>query len=107
MTPWSASKAVANWPLAFPAPDLVEIPGTDHLLFLDASDRVLEEIEEFVTGSRSSADVVDRVLATVVFTDIVDSTKRADAKGDLAWRDLLDTHDKTVRQELSRFRGRR
>jgi class 3 adenylate cyclase len=87
-----------------PGARLVEIPGKDHLPFL-AGERVLEEIEEFVTGSRSSA-VVDRVLATVVFTDIVDSTKRAEAKGDLAWRDLLDAHNKTVRQELSRFRGK-
>ena len=62
-------------------------------------------MEEFLTGSRSTA-VVDRVLATVVFTDIVDSTKRADAKGDRAWRDLLEAHNKTVRRELSRFRGR-
>ncbi len=88
-----------------PGARLVEIPGTDHLLFLDAGDRILAEIEEFLTGSRSAA-VVDRVLATVVFTDIVDSTRRADAKGDRAWRDLLDTHDETVRRELSRFRGR-
>jgi len=87
-----------------PGARLVEIPGKDHLPFL-AGDMVLAEIEEFVTGSRSSA-VVDRVLATVVFTDIVDSTKRAEAKGDLAWRDLLDAHNKTVRQELSRFRGK-
>jgi class 3 adenylate cyclase len=58
-----------------------------------------------LTGARSPA-VVDRVLATVAFTDIVDSTRRADAKGDRAWRDLLESHDKTVRRELSRFRGR-
>ncbi len=88
-----------------PGARLVEIPGTDHLIFLEpAGDRILAETEEFLTGSRSAA-VVDRVLATVVFTDIVDSTKRADAKGDLGWRDLLDAHDKTVRRELSRFRG--
>ena len=93
--------------LAAGIPDarLVEIPGTDHLPFLDAGDRILAEMEEFLTGSRS-APVVDRVLATVVFTDIVDSTKRADAKGDLGWRDILEAHDKTVRRELSRFRGR-
>jgi pimeloyl-ACP methyl ester carboxylesterase/plasmid stabilization system protein ParE len=83
---------------------LVERPGTDHIPFLEAGDWILAEIEEFITGSRS-IPVVDRVLATVVFTDIVDSTARADAKGDLAWRDLLQAHDKTVRQELSRFRG--
>jgi pimeloyl-ACP methyl ester carboxylesterase/plasmid stabilization system protein ParE len=84
---------------------LVEFPGTDHLAFLHADDKILAEIEEFSTGSRSTP-VVDRVLATVVFTDIVDSTVRAGVKGDLAWRDLLNAHDKTVRQELSRFRGR-
>jgi pimeloyl-ACP methyl ester carboxylesterase len=86
---------------------LVEIPGTDHLFFLDddASDRMLAEMEEFLTGARS-VPVVDRVLATVVFEDIVDSTKRADAQGDRAWRDLLEAHDKAVRKELSRFRGR-
>lgn len=87
-----------------PGARLVEIPGKDHLPFL-AGGSVLEEIEEFVTGLRSSA-AVDRVLATVVFTDIVNSTKRAETKGDLAWRDLLDAHNKTVRQQLSRFRGK-
>lgn len=87
-----------------PGARLVEIPGKDHLILLDG-DRISAEIEEFVTGSRSST-VVDRVLATVVFTDIVDSTKRAEAKGDLAWRDLLEAHNKTVRHELSRFRGK-
>jgi class 3 adenylate cyclase len=90
---------------SIPGARLVEIPGSDHLVFLDAGDRILGEMEEFVTGSRSAA-VVDRVLATVVFTDIVDSTKRADAKGDRAWRDLLNAHGQTVRCELSRFRGR-
>jgi pimeloyl-ACP methyl ester carboxylesterase len=88
-----------------PGARLVELPGTDHLPFLDASDKIAAEMEEFLTGSQSSL-VVDRVLATVVFTDIVDSTRRADAKGDRAWRDLLETHDKTVRRELSRYRGR-
>jgi class 3 adenylate cyclase len=90
-----------------PGARLVEIPGTDHLFFLDddANDRVLAEIEEFLTGARS-APVVDRVLATVVFEDIVDSTRRAEAKGDQGWRDLLNAHDNAVRHELSRFRGK-
>src|SRR5271156_5248989 len=66
---------------------------------------MLAEMEEFITGSRS-APIIDRVLSTVVFTDIVDSTARAEAKGDLAWRDLLQSHNKTVREELSRFRGK-
>jgi class 3 adenylate cyclase len=84
---------------------LVEIPGIDHLPWLDAGDRILAEMEDFLTGSRSNA-AVDRVLATVVFTDIVDSTKRAGARGDSAWGDLLEAHNKTVRRELARFRGR-
>ena len=89
-----------------PGARLVELPGADHLFFVDdAGDRTIAEIEEFLTGSRS-APVVDRVLATVVFTDIVNSTKRADTKGDQAWRDLLEAHDTTVRRELARFRGR-
>jgi class 3 adenylate cyclase len=90
-----------------PGARLIEIPGTDHLFFpdADASDRMLAEIGEFLTGARS-APVVDRVLATVVFEDIVDSTRRAEAKGDQGWRDLLNAHNKVVRQELSRFRGR-
>jgi class 3 adenylate cyclase len=58
-----------------------------------------------LTGSRSEPDV-DRVLATVLFTDIVDSTKRAAELGDRQWRNLLDRHDDAVRQELTRFRGR-
>jgi pimeloyl-ACP methyl ester carboxylesterase len=88
-----------------PGAKLVEMPGTDHLLFLEAGDRLLEEMEEFVTGSHS-VPVVDRVLSTVMFTDIVDSTKQAGTRGDLAWRDLLEAHDKTVRRELTRFRGK-
>jgi class 3 adenylate cyclase len=90
-----------------PGARLFEFPGADHLFFLDAgaSDVMAAELEEFLTGARSPA-VVDRVLATVAFTDIVDSTRRADAKGDRAWRDLLESHDKTVRRELSRFRGK-
>jgi pimeloyl-ACP methyl ester carboxylesterase len=90
-----------------PGARLVEIPGTDHLFFLDpgASDWMAAELEEFLTGARS-APVVDRVLATVVFEDIVDSTRRAESKGDQGWRDLLNAHDKAVRLELSRFRGR-
>jgi pimeloyl-ACP methyl ester carboxylesterase len=85
---------------------LVEIPAADHLFFVsDPEDRAIAEIEEFITGSRS-VPVVDRVLATVVFTDIVESTKRADTTGDQAWRDLLEAHDRIVRGELARFRGR-
>jgi class 3 adenylate cyclase len=85
---------------------LLELPGTDHLPWVGAnSDEIVEAIEEFLTGSKS-APVIDRVLATVVFTDIVGSTERAESLGDRQWRDLLKTHDKIVRQELARFRGK-
>ncbi|MGE0499554.1 MAG: adenylate/guanylate cyclase domain-containing protein [Rhizobiaceae bacterium] len=84
---------------------LIEHPGTDHLWFLDGlGERILSEVREMVTGERHDA-FVDRVLATVLFTDIVDSTSRAASMGDVRWRALLDAHDRTVRQELSRFRG--
>jgi class 3 adenylate cyclase len=84
----------------------VELPGTDHTPFYehDITDRIVDEAEEFLTGSRSEPDV-DRVLATVMFTDIVDSTRRAAELGDRQWRALLDRHDDTVRQQLARFRG--
>jgi pimeloyl-ACP methyl ester carboxylesterase len=84
----------------------IELPGGDHwpVYERDIADRMLGEVEEFLTGSRREAEV-DRVLATVMFTDIVDSTKRAAELGDRRWRDLLDRHDDAVRQQLSRFRG--
>jgi class 3 adenylate cyclase len=82
----------------------VELPGADHVPF-DITDRIADEAEEFLTGSRGEVEP-DRVLATVLFTDIVDSTKRAAELGDRGWRTLLDRHNETVRQELGRFRGR-
>jgi class 3 adenylate cyclase len=66
--------------------------------------RVLDEIAEFLTGQRPSV-VIDRILTTVLFTDIADSTKRAATLGDQAWRRLLDAHDRAVRDQLRRFRG--
>ncbi len=87
-----------------PNAQYVELPGADHLPWVGDTERISQEIEEFITGSKSPP-VIDRVLATVLFTDIVDATARADAMGDRAWRDLLDAHDKAVRQELLRFRG--
>ncbi len=65
-----------------------------------------DEIREFLTGTRGESVDDDRMLATVMFTDIVDSTKRAAQMGDRAWRDLLDSHDAIVRSQLGRFRGR-
>jgi class 3 adenylate cyclase len=83
---------------------LVELAGTDHYPWEENADEVLGEIEEFLTGRRSESDT-DRVLATVLFTDIVDSTRRASAIGDTRWRDLLDAHDEMVRRQLDRFGG--
>jgi class 3 adenylate cyclase len=83
----------------------VEMAGADHLWFTENADEAIEEIEEFLTGARSLADP-DRMLATVLFTDIVGSTARASALGDRLWRALLDEHDAIVRRELARFGGR-
>ena len=84
----------------------VELPGEDHLPYTGDGDSVVDEIEEFLTGSRSGTAEPDRVLATVLFTDIVGSTRRAAELGDREWRALLDRHDQIVRQELARFRRR-
>jgi pimeloyl-ACP methyl ester carboxylesterase len=84
---------------------LVELDGRDHLAYFGDYDALVAEIEEFLTGERSAYET-DRVLATVLFTDIVDSTKRAAAFGDRRWRQLLDEHDAIVQGQLQRFRGR-
>ena len=81
----------------------VELPGADHIPWFEP-ERAIGEIREFLTGHRVSA-TPDRVLATVMFTDIVDSTGRAAALGDQAWRNLLAAHHTVVRSQLSRFRG--
>jgi class 3 adenylate cyclase len=84
----------------------VELPGDSHnwLHEPEMTNRIVGEVEEFLTGSRGEVEI-DRVLATVMFTDIVDSTKRAAALGDHEWRVLRERHDSTVRQFLARFRG--
>jgi pimeloyl-ACP methyl ester carboxylesterase len=82
----------------------VELPGADHLPWIDGDD-ILEEIREFLTGVREPAEP-DRVLATVLFTDIVGSTGRARELGDRRWRNLLERHHEVVRAELARFRAR-
>jgi class 3 adenylate cyclase/alpha-beta hydrolase superfamily lysophospholipase len=81
----------------------VELPGGD--LFVAASAPAVEEIVEFLTGERPEVEV-DRILTTLLFTDIVGSTERAASLGDHAWRSLLDAHDRLVRDRLRRFRGR-
>jgi pimeloyl-ACP methyl ester carboxylesterase len=88
-----------------PGARYVELPGIDHLPFVRDAEAVLEEIEEFLTGVRPAPEP-DRVLATVMFTDIVGSTELAARLGDRRWRDLLDAHHAAVRRELARFRGR-
>jgi class 3 adenylate cyclase len=82
----------------------LELPGSDHMLWTGETERILDEVEEFLTGSRSAIES-DRVLATVLFTDIVNSTKRAETIGDRAWHDVLDRHNALVRREISRHRG--
>jgi pimeloyl-ACP methyl ester carboxylesterase len=88
-----------------PGARYVELPGIDHLPWATDPESVLGEIEEFLTGARSRPEP-DRVLATVMFTDIVGSTERLAELGDARWRELLFAHHAAVRQELARFRGR-
>ncbi len=83
----------------------VELPGDDHAPWIGDQDAILDEIEEFLTGVRHGPDP-DRVLATVLFTDIVGSTQRAVELGDRRWRDLLDGYYGVAHKELGRFRGR-
>ena len=88
-----------------PGARYVELSGIDHPPWAGDSEAVHGEIEEFLTGARSAPDP-DRVLATVMFTDIVGSTTRAAALGDARWRELLTAYEAAVRRELARFRGR-
>jgi class 3 adenylate cyclase len=88
-----------------PGARYVELPGQDHFPWSGDPGPALDEIEEFLTGARHVAEP-DRVLATVLFTDIVGSTERATELGDSAWRALLDEHDLVVRRVLERHRGR-
>jgi class 3 adenylate cyclase len=81
----------------------MEVPGGD--LFVAFLPPAMEEIVEFLTGERPPVEV-DRILTTLLFTDIVSSTERAASLGDQAWRSLLDAHDRTVRDRLRRFRGK-
>ena len=88
-----------------PNAHLVDLPGRDHLPWVgDNPLGILDEIEHFLTGTMSEPEP-DRVLATVLFTDIVDSTALASSMGDDRWRNLLHAHDDAVRSEIARFRG--
>jgi len=88
-----------------PGAKYVELPGDEHLIWAGDVDAVVDEVEEFLTGTRP-VQAIDRVLATVVFTDIVGSTERAAEVGDRRWAALLDEHHAIVRRELERYRGR-
>ena len=83
----------------------VELPGDEHLIWAGDVDVVVDEVEEFLTGERPLPEA-NRVLSTVLFTDVVDSTSRAAELGDRRWRELIGEHHERVRRQLDRFRGR-
>jgi class 3 adenylate cyclase len=99
-------KAAEHLAQSIPGAKLIEFPGEDHLPWVGENARqITDEIRKFLVGNISRQEP-DRVLATVMFTDIVDSTKQALAAGDTTWRNLLDTSRTIVRNQLIRFRGR-
>jgi class 3 adenylate cyclase len=93
--------------LAARIPDatFVELAGQDHVAYAGDTDAIIDEVEEFFTGVRSGPEA-NRVLATILFTDMVGSTERVARVGDRAWRDIVAAHHTAVRHELQRFRGR-
>jgi class 3 adenylate cyclase len=82
----------------------VSLPGRDHLPFIGDADAIVDEVEQFVTGRKAIREV-DKVLATILFTDIVGSTERQAALGDRGWKDLVERHHATVRRLLMQYRG--
>ena len=102
---WEPNESSRITARLIPDARLVEPPGADHAWFLGDVDALVAEVRAFLTGSRSVPDV-DRVLSTVLFTDIVGSTERATELGDRAWRELLGRHDDRLRAELTHFGGR-
>jgi class 3 adenylate cyclase len=98
------SKRDGTSPPASPEPGWSSFRARTHAFFSDP-DPVVDQVEEFVTGT-SVYDEPDRVLATMLFTDIVGSTRTAADVGDRRWHELLDAHDAVVRRQLDRFRGR-
>jgi class 3 adenylate cyclase len=83
----------------------VELEGSDHSLLYEHTDASFGEIQEFLTGTRSAPEP-ERILSTVLFTDIVDSTRTASELGDHRWREVLEGHQRTVREALKRYSGR-
>lgn len=102
--PIAAGRVLAE---QIPNARFIEYEGEDHLFWSGDVEGLLGDIEEFVTGHREHSSLdVDRVLATVLFTDIVDSTRLASAIGDQTWRHLLDNHDQLARQTVEKHRGK-
>jgi class 3 adenylate cyclase len=89
-----------------PGARLVELPGNDSLPMIGDTEALLGEIEEFLTGSRTTTSGLQRRLLTILFTDIVDATGHAARMGDARWRDLLAAHDAAIRREVERYGGR-
>jgi len=102
LTPPAWGKHIAN---RISGAKYVELPGRNYLHIVEPWRQSFQEIAEFLTGHQAEV-AEDRVLATVLFTDIVDSTRRAAEIGDRDWHALLDAHDAIVRAQLTRFRGR-
>jgi class 3 adenylate cyclase len=88
-----------------PNAKLVELPGDEHAPFAGDAGRVLQELRRFVSSIRDEEADFDRVLATVLFTDLVGSTERAAALGDSGWRELVERHHSVIRGLLARYRG--
>ena len=101
LVPIAAAHRIAE---AIPNAKLIELDGDDHVPIVDPA-QVIDEVEEFLTGHRREPEP-DRMLATVMFTDIVDSTQRAAEMGDSRWRALIERHDELMHRELERHRGR-
>jgi class 3 adenylate cyclase len=101
MVPIDAGRAIAD---GIPGARFVELEGNDHVPIADP-DQIIDEVEQFLTGHRSEREP-DRMLATVMFTDVVDSTAKASELGDRRWRELIERHDDLMRRELARHRGR-
>jgi class 3 adenylate cyclase len=101
------SAEAGRWMAAqIPGAKFVELAGIDHSAFAGDADTLADEMVEFITGSRPVApQEFDRVLATVMFSDIVSSTERAAAAGDRRWKELLERHNTLIRGELERYRG--
>lgn len=103
--PCARVEAARDMALRIPGAIFKEYPGNSHSMMLDDMDLILSDIHEFITGERP-ADSFDRVLATVLFFDIVSSTERATALGDSAWGNVVNSYYAIVRKELLRYRGK-